>query len=93
MFKSWKEIQEEEEREEEYAEHYFLDGSLKPGYYEGYFRPSSYDDMVTHGQATRNYYEALRNKKPLDRSDIIDALIGAGLVLLAFLLFGWYCSL
>lgn len=88
MFKSWKELRDEEEED-----HYYSDGTLKSKYTEGNFVPTRWDDIFTDGQATRNYYEALRNKKPLDRSDIIDALIGAGLVLLAFLLFGWYCSL
>lgn len=89
MFKSWQEIQKEEDEQR----HYFWDGTLDPRFTEGNFKPSLYDINVTKGEATERYYEALRNKKPLDRSDIIDALIGAGLVLLAFLLFGWYCSI
>lgn len=53
------------QEEEDNEKHYWTDGTLKGKYTIGFFVPSSYDDMVTNGQASRDFHEALKHHRQM----------------------------
>lgn len=53
------------QEEEDNEKHYWTDGTLKGKYTIGFFVPSSYDDMVTNGQASRDFHEALKHQRQM----------------------------
>ena len=61
----------ERRRQEEDEEHYWSDGTLKKNCNIGFFVPSSYDDMVTNGQASRDFYEALKHQRQMTEEELI----------------------
>ena len=52
-------------QEEEDEEHYWSDGTLKKNCNIGFFVPSWYDDMVTNGQASRDFHEAIKHHRQM----------------------------
>lgn len=53
------------QEKEDNEKHYWSDGTLKGKYTIGFFVPSSYDDMVTNGQASRDFHEALKHHRQM----------------------------
>lgn len=58
-------------QEEDNEKHYWSDGTLKGKYTIGFFVPSSYDDMVTNGQASRDFHEALKHQRQMTQEELI----------------------
>ena len=59
------------QEEEDNEKHYWTDGTLKGKYTIGFFVPSSYDDMVTNGQASRDFHEALKHQRQMTEEELI----------------------